>query len=500
MSKVVFPLHGIRTLAEWQKAFADLAAKHSWICPLDRWHYGIFSIFNFVNPRDRFAKVTWFRSRYTEALNEYQTIIDGDEDRPSVVAHSFGTYILGYSLLRYNNIKFDKVILCGSILPTNFPWDELIESGQVHAVRNDIGVEDFWSKVCGFVVPGTGPSGKQGFSKKHPRLIQTEHNLTHSEFFESSWMKENWIPFLEFPFDAPVKGLAGAGDASATADKSTPGLVHGLASEFKGQRGRIKIPSGDYPAIVFFVWSILLGVLIAAAALGVSRFKLFFASQQVELRFAFDSVPPDTVPALVQYSGYFNSKGSLLDLNIEAGRATFDLPWSVTNIDSIKLTDKSYMLGSEGPFPLNGEPITINVASSLVSPESSLGMPDLVTLDGIPTRKEVERIRRSKLPSEVKLFYRNGTSKNIALFVLDLSSYFQNGRQDWQVWPCPKDFDVFGGFQEPSQGAFFFVARDLSSGHDHSLGWFSLFEHEENYLEIVMQDNKVVGILSPEKP
>jgi hypothetical protein len=127
-------------------------------------------------------------------------------------------------------------------------------------------------------------------------------------------------------------------------------------------------------------------------------------------------------------------------------------------------------------------------------------MPDLVTLDGIPTRKEVERIRRSKLPSEVKLFYRNGTSKNIALFVLDLSSYFQNGRQDWQVWPCPKDFDVFGGFQEPSQGAFFFVARDLSSGHDHSLGWFSLFEHEENYLEIVMQDNKVVGILSPEKP
>jgi hypothetical protein len=470
MAKLIFPLHGIRTRAEWQKAFADLAAKHSWKCPLDRWHYGVFSIFNFINPKDRFAKVTWFRKRYSEAQYEYQTIIDNFEKRPSVVAHSFGTYILGYSLLRYNNIKFDKVILCGSILPTNFPWDELIESGQVRAVRNDIGVEDYWSKVCGYVIPGTGSSGNQGFSKKHPRLIETEHNLMHSEFFESEWMETNWLPFLDEKFETPPNP----------------------------RTGRIKIPSGDHPLAILIIWSIILATLISLCALGVSRGKHFFSPQQVDLEFMFDDDPPAELPASTKYLGYFNPRGSVVNFSIKRGTAIISLPWNATKIDSIELADDGFYY-SDGPYSLDGKPINIKVRSTIINIEKP-NWPNLFLLQDLPTKQEVERIRRVFNPSEVTLHYGNASSRSVALFAYDLGDYYGNGRQPLGVWPCRRQFKPYKNFKEPSQGAFFFLARDLESESDYPLGLFSLFEHKTNYLQILDQEGKLTATLSTTKP
>lgn len=101
MARIVFLLHGIRTHARWQRGFADVASHHNWKCPLDGWWYGRFSVFQFLTPFARRAKVAWFRSRYTTAFKEHQRIISASSDRlPSVVAHSFGTYILGYALLK----------------------------------------------------------------------------------------------------------------------------------------------------------------------------------------------------------------------------------------------------------------------------------------------------------------------------------------------------------------------------------------------------------------
>jgi hypothetical protein len=39
---VICPLHGIRTLAVWQRQLADLASSRGWVCRLDRWSYGRF--------------------------------------------------------------------------------------------------------------------------------------------------------------------------------------------------------------------------------------------------------------------------------------------------------------------------------------------------------------------------------------------------------------------------------------------------------------------------
>ena len=193
-SRVVFTLHGIRTHAAWQRAFAEVAANANWRCRLDRWNFGYFSLLRFLLPGQRRTRVKWFRRTYHDEVHDRDLRLD--DNQPSIVAHSFGTYILGNALLSYDNLRFDKIILCGCILPTNFPWHELIDRGQVQAVRNEYGTRDLWTGIVSWFVRGAGASGIHGFTCTHERLEQKKFNYSHSEYFDRGHMTHNWIAFL----------------------------------------------------------------------------------------------------------------------------------------------------------------------------------------------------------------------------------------------------------------------------------------------------------------
>jgi hypothetical protein len=194
--KVVFPLHGIRTQAEWQRKFTEVAHYANWWCQLDTWNFGKFSLFQFLWPPGRKRKIKWFEKTYYGEINDRRLELDKNQ-LPSVVAHSFGTYILGYAMRKREYLRFNKIILCGSILPRSFEWDLLLKRGQVRAVRNEYGVKDPWVKLVRFFVAGTGDSGAVGFARKHARLEEQEFDYNHSDFFEEGHMQEYWIPFLE---------------------------------------------------------------------------------------------------------------------------------------------------------------------------------------------------------------------------------------------------------------------------------------------------------------
>ena len=144
-----------------------------------------------------------------------------DANLPSIVAHSFGTYILGYSLLRYENIRFDKVVLCGSILPQEYPWNEILDRGQVAAVLNEFGSEDIWSKIVRWFVAGTGASGQEGFWSRDPCVIQKRFSFKHSEYFERGHIEENWLPFMN-------KNIATRPRAAFPVHSPRPNLPWGL--------------------------------------------------------------------------------------------------------------------------------------------------------------------------------------------------------------------------------------------------------------------------------
>lgn len=107
--------------------------------------------------------------------------------------------------MRYPYLRFNKVILCGSILPVDFPWTTLLDSGQVQALRNEYGARDFWTGRVGHFIPGTGASGHDGFNLVHSRLEQERFEFSHSEYFERSHMEGRWMPFLSraVPYVAP---------------------------------------------------------------------------------------------------------------------------------------------------------------------------------------------------------------------------------------------------------------------------------------------------------
>lgn len=198
---VLIPLHGIRTRAEWQRQLFHVAQRENWTCPIHRWNYGRFSLLQFLWPWSRAKKFAWFRSMFSEDIEDVSAIC-GSNRRPSVVAHSFGSLILGSSLLKYNDIAVDKVILCGSLLPLDFPWRELIDSGRVGEVCNIVGGQDRWPRICSYVIPGTGPSGCDGFIHTGVDIRNVRHDLNHTEFFDFRQMQTVWFPFLNrVPFD-----------------------------------------------------------------------------------------------------------------------------------------------------------------------------------------------------------------------------------------------------------------------------------------------------------
>jgi hypothetical protein len=99
---------------------------------------------------------------------------------------------------QYPEIRFERIILCGSIVRRDYPWRQRFERGQVQRVLNDYGRRDIWVRVAETVIEDAGSSGYRGFDDSaDPRLIQRRHaHWRHSDYFYALNYDRNWIPFL----------------------------------------------------------------------------------------------------------------------------------------------------------------------------------------------------------------------------------------------------------------------------------------------------------------
>jgi pimeloyl-ACP methyl ester carboxylesterase len=181
---VVFVIHGIRDSGYWAQHIArtvldraEEAGRRSEVKTLTP-SYGYFGMGPFLFRQNRRVKVTWFMEHYLLARAQYP------KGRISYIGHSNGTYLPASALELYPSCRFKHLGLAGSVIRSNFPWDNFLpengsepdEMARVERVCNFVGSDDL--VVAGFpsifeMLPFTdlGGAGHRGFQQARPGLV-----------------------------------------------------------------------------------------------------------------------------------------------------------------------------------------------------------------------------------------------------------------------------------------------------------------------------------------
>lgn len=128
--------------------------------------------------------------------------------RVSIVAHSFGTYIVTKILENDDQIKFHHIITCGSVADPNFPWGKY--TNRFSSIVNDCGKADWVVRLAG-LLKWLGPIGRFGISGTHgfnvwPARNRWHSGIRHGDFFKKRFNIRYWSQILihnivEWPAD-----------------------------------------------------------------------------------------------------------------------------------------------------------------------------------------------------------------------------------------------------------------------------------------------------------
>jgi len=187
--RLVILVHGIRTRAEWLGRIRHLfeAGGRTFV---EAAGYEYFDVVRFLCPfwtRRKPVEVVLKKIRAALVLHENKF------DELVIMAHSFGTYIVGRILRENSDMRPDRLLLCGSVLPASYAWDQL--PNRPEAVLNEAGSRDIWPILAKSVTWGYGSTGTFGFQT--PGVRDRFHNLAHSDYFKVGFAEKYWVPWIQ---------------------------------------------------------------------------------------------------------------------------------------------------------------------------------------------------------------------------------------------------------------------------------------------------------------
>jgi hypothetical protein len=143
---VVFVMHGIRDEGHWTERVAaavedaleptlpprspECQARGDARIAFEISSYGYFPMLSFLRPSARQEKAAWLMDRYAEARALYPNAAF------HYVGHSHGTYLLREALRQVPGVRFDRVVLAGSVLRVGEHWQPFFDRGQVGQLLN----------------------------------------------------------------------------------------------------------------------------------------------------------------------------------------------------------------------------------------------------------------------------------------------------------------------------------------------------------------------------
>jgi pimeloyl-ACP methyl ester carboxylesterase len=191
--KALITIHGVLSHGEWNAEIAHIASSNGWIvAPF---------VYGYVQPQvlaasaARMKIVDSFRDHINDIQDRYHCEV-------SVIAHSFGTYVIAKYLLGFDvpPISLDTLILTGSVLNEDLDID--LFYGRAFQIINEVAPNDSVVKYARplsiWSDPLFGRSGETGFRRPSQRLEQrTSDVFTHNNVIRRDVISKRWMPWLE---------------------------------------------------------------------------------------------------------------------------------------------------------------------------------------------------------------------------------------------------------------------------------------------------------------
>jgi hypothetical protein len=180
-------LHGIRTHGKWGYHLKELL-QTEYDINTSILSFGFKDVLSFIFPYlFKSISIKYIEDQLKMLLSKNDNVI------LVLVAHSFGTYIMSKIIERNPNIKFDRVIYCGSVVPEKFPWEKKFNFPKGGFI-NDCGINDIWPVIAKAFGTNYGDSGRSGFTSFE--VQDRFHECDHGGFFATDFMKKFWLPFI----------------------------------------------------------------------------------------------------------------------------------------------------------------------------------------------------------------------------------------------------------------------------------------------------------------
>jgi hypothetical protein len=196
----VYSLHGIRTNAFWQSRLSEVIRQKT------GFKIGYRNYLRFTSIMTLFKDVFLYKPLrlVEEDIRGLQT-----DFRVSVIAHSFGTWLLLRALRENSNLQVHHVILCGAVFQRSLSWWQQLRS--LKQITGDIvnfcGTRDPIPALAELLSRDFGASGVVGAGD--PSIRDSFHNCGHSGFLTTKFCQDYWIGILTSkPYEtepAPVK-------------------------------------------------------------------------------------------------------------------------------------------------------------------------------------------------------------------------------------------------------------------------------------------------------
>jgi pimeloyl-ACP methyl ester carboxylesterase len=188
--QLIILVHGIRTFANWQQMlkaeFQNAGLK------VESTNFDFFDLIRFLVPLKYFR-----RKKIDQVLKQLRQARGLHPDaKISVLAHSFGSYIVAEILAAEPDIIIHRLVLCGSIVPSDHPFVQQLGPRIRTHVVNDVGSRDIWPALANSITTGYGHTGTYGF-----RVPGVEDRwfkgFKHSDFLTPDFCRKYWVPFFK---------------------------------------------------------------------------------------------------------------------------------------------------------------------------------------------------------------------------------------------------------------------------------------------------------------